>query len=98
MLFQYFFPIQRFGVGLCPLGCNHLQPTETCVASRIGAAVVYGASEIDLWSLWDSTAANWTVVREAWQPWIVPLRSFLKGEDTENAAAAAAGLCWDERV
>lgn len=95
--YQYFFPIKRCGIGLCPLGCNHPQPTETCVASRIGAAVVYGAAQIDLWSLWDSTARNWTTVREAWQPWIAPLRRFLKGEDAQNAQSAAAGLCWNER-
>eukprot|EP01044_Picomonas_judraskeda_P037127 COSAG03_NODE_16707_length_394_cov_0.871186_2_plen_94_part_01 len=48
---QLYFPIERFGVGLCPLGCGHPQPTEHCVAQRIAAAVLYGATEIDLWSM-----------------------------------------------
>ena len=88
---QIYFPIERYGIGLCPLGCGHPQPTEHCVEQRIAAAVQYGATEIDLWSMWDSTAANWSVVEEAWKPWIKPLRGFLAGEDvpfTEH--------CWDE--
>ena len=35
---------------------------------RIAAAVQYGAMEIDLWALWDSTASNWTQVETAWRP------------------------------
>ena len=97
MQYHYFFPERRFGLGLCPLGCGHAQPTSACLASRIGTAVAYGATEIDLWSLWDSTASNWTTVRDAWKPWIDPLRSFLSGDDEVSAAAAANGLCWNER-
>jgi hypothetical protein len=88
---QLYFPIERFGVGLCPLGCGHPQPTEHCVAQRIAAAVLYGATELDLWSMWDSSAANWSVVEAAWQPWIKPLRRYLAGQDepfTEH--------CWDQ--
>ena len=47
--------------------------------------------------VWDSTASNWTTVRDAWQPWIAPLRRFLVGDDELSAAAAANGLCWNER-
>ena len=89
---QLYFPIARYGIGLCPLGCNHVrtpcsalpvasslvlltivgveqpQPSEFCVGQRIAAAVQYGATEIDLWALWDSTASNWTQVETAWRP------------------------------
>lgn len=97
--YHYFFSIDGVGVGLCPVGCGHPLPTEGCVASRIAYAVKYGAAELDLWSLWDSTAHNWTEVRTAWQPWIGPLRSFLAGDDAAVAArrtgdSADGGLCW----
>ena len=62
MQYHFFFPVKRFGLGLCPLGCGHAQPTSACLESRIGHAVAYGATEIDLWSLWDSSASNWTGV------------------------------------
>lgn len=88
---QLYFPIERYGVGLCPLGCGHPQPTERCVGQRLAAAVQYGATEIDLWSMWDSTAANWSVVEAAWQPWIKPLQNFLAGEDQPFAEHCWAG-------
>lgn len=89
--YQYFFPIERIGIGLCPLGCSHPQPTAHCVSERILAAVNYGANELDLWSLWDSTAHSWEEVAAAWQPWIQPLRDFLAGVDR-----VPSGLCWNE--
>lgn len=90
--YHHFFPIERFGLGLCPWGCGHPAPTSPCVEGRIAAAVAYGASEIDLWSLWDSRAANWSVVERAWRPWVGPLRNFLAGKDPPRPDA----LCWDE--
>ena len=47
-LYQIYFPIERYGVGLCPMGCGHPQPSEHCVGQRIAAAVQYGATELDL--------------------------------------------------
>ena len=107
MQYQYFFPIERVGVGMCPLGCGHSTPTTPCIASRIAAAVRYGAAELDMWALWDSTAVDWNTVRRAWKPWIAPLRSFLAGANAstiegqhqlqeQQAQAQAQELCWND--
>lgn len=100
MQYQYFFPIDKIGVGLCPLGCGHVQPSPHCIASRIAAAEKYGAKELDIWALWDSTASNWSVVEEAWRPWVKPLRAFLSGVDPspQEGSPGTTGepqLCWN---
>jgi hypothetical protein len=95
--YQFFWPIERLGIGMCPLGCGHVPPTQHCIAGRIAAAVEYGTNEIDLWSLWDSTAKNWSVVEQAWRPWVKPLRDFLAGSDASTIRGSdTAAVCWNE--
>ena len=61
-------PVTSSLVLLTIVGVEQPQPSEFCVGQRIAAAVQYGATEIDLWALWDSTASNWTQVETAWRP------------------------------
>jgi len=97
--YQYFFDVERFGVGLCPLGCHKIPselPSESCIAGRIARAVEYGVNELDMWALWDSTASNFSTVEQAWRPFVQPLRAFLAGDDGANAESAGARpLCWN---
>ena len=90
--YQFFFPIERVGVGFCPIGCGHRLPTEGCVEGRIAAAVAYGAAEFDVWSLWDSTARNWSAVEAMWAPFVGPFRRFLAGQ---TPTMGGGPLCWN---
>jgi hypothetical protein len=38
--YHLFFPIERIGVGLCPLGCGHAPPTSACLRGRIAHAAM----------------------------------------------------------
>ena len=92
--YQHYFPIQHIGLGLCPLGCHTSIPSENCIRGRIQHGIQYGVNEIDLWSLWDSSVNNWSVVEKAWAPWIAPLQEFLSGSNTiiDNTEDE---LCWN---